>query len=63
MFKYMFLSLAMCIMAQQVENIEAAKILGIVCAPGRSNNIIHNSVLHSLAKRGHEVSTTTIISI
>lgn len=31
------------------------KILGIISAPGRSNYIIHSSLLKALAERGHNV--------
>lgn len=55
MLKYIFILIEIFIIAQQVQYINSSKILGIVCAPGPSNNIIHNSVLHALARKGHEV--------
>lgn len=44
------------IIVVSVQHSSASNILGIISAPGRSNYIIHSSLLQALADRGHNVS-------
>lgn len=43
------------IVALNLHNGEAAKILGFFAGPGHSHIMIHASLMNALAKRGHEV--------